>query len=70
LVHLNFEGIDDVMPQQLEVRIAKQMGNVALPAREEVVQTDDFIAIGDQTIAQMTAQKSCSAGDENAHGLG
>ena len=40
--------------------------NVALAASEQVVYAEDFISASDQTVDQVTAQKACTAGDQNA----
>ena len=67
LVNFGFERIDDVVPHQLEMRMANEMGNILFPASEVVVQTKDIVPFIEEPITEMTAQKSSSTSDENSH---
>lgn len=42
LVHFQQDGLHHVMPDQLKVELAQQVGDVVLAAREEVVHADDL----------------------------
>ena len=42
------------------------MGDVVLGPGEEVVETDDVVAFGEQTLAEVTAEEAGAAGDQNA----
>jgi hypothetical protein len=46
------------------------MGEVGFAAGEKVVETNDFVSLAEQTLAEMGTQKACSASDQNAHGRG
>ena len=70
LIHLNIERKSDIVAHQLEVRMIEQMGNVVLGAREEVVQTDDVVAVGQQAFAEMRAEEAGTTGDEDAGAVG
>jgi hypothetical protein len=67
-IHLEFEGIDDVMPHQLEAGIADEMLDVGLPPGEEVIEADDVVTLADEAIAKVRAEKSGTAGNEDTHG--
>jgi hypothetical protein len=41
--------------------------DVGLATSEEVVETDDFVALLDESVAKVRTEKSGSAGDKNAH---
>jgi len=47
--------------QDLETRIAKQMRNISSGTGEEVVDTDDFVPLSEQHLAQMTPDKARAA---------
>jgi len=48
LVDLVLERVDDVVPHELEARVILQVGDVELPAGEEVIEADDLMAVLDQ----------------------
>jgi len=45
LVHFDIEREGHIMAHQLEVRVIEQMGDIVLGASEEVVETDDIVAV-------------------------
>ena len=53
------------MTEELEMRIIEQMNDIVLRAGEEVVKTDDIVTLGEQTLAQMRAEETGTAGDEH-----
>ncbi|MGB5084695.1 MAG: hypothetical protein WBO09_08795 [Methylocystis silviterrae] len=53
------------MTDQFEARMADQVLDVVLGAREEVVDTDHVVAIGNKTVAQMRAKETRAASNEN-----
>ena len=56
----------NVVADQLEIRLVEQMLNVELLAGEEVIDADDVVALGYETVTQVRAEKSGAAGDEDA----
>ncbi|HET7238356.1 MAG TPA: hypothetical protein VFI76_04980, partial [Terrimicrobiaceae bacterium] len=50
LIDLDLERIDDVMSDQLELRILQKVGDVLFPAGEKVVQTQNLVALIDKPI--------------------
>lgn len=54
------------MAQQLEERIRRQVEDVALVPRVEVVRAEDLVAVVQQPFAQVGAKESGAAGDKNA----
>jgi hypothetical protein len=42
-------------------------GDVGLPPREKVVHAEDFVAFAEKSLAEMGAEETGAAGDENAH---
>lgn len=65
LVAFDNQRMHDVVPDQFEVRIADQVLNVRLAAGEKVVDADDVVSASDQPVAQVTSEKSGTAGDED-----
>jgi hypothetical protein len=66
LVDLDIERERHVVAHQLEALTIEEMGDVALGASEEVVDADDIAAALQQALAQMRAEKSGPARDEDA----
>lgn len=54
------------MAYELEMRMIEQMRDVILGAGEEIVETKDIMTIFQQTFAQVGADKTGTAGDEDA----
>ncbi len=66
LVDFDIERKGNVVAHQLEIWVIEEMGDVVLGAGEEVVETDDVVAFGEQTPAEMAAEEAGAAGDEDA----
>ena len=66
LIYLKKDRQGDVVTDDFEERIADEVFDVFLVAREKVVEADDVIALVDKTGTKMRPQKSGTAGDENA----
>jgi hypothetical protein len=66
LVDLRVERKGDVVAHQLEMLFADQVLDIALGPGEEIVDTDDIAARREQALAQMRAEKSGTAGDQDA----
>ena len=64
LVHFHVKRKCDVVTQQIEPRVAQEMGNIALRSRVEIVRAQDVSALLDQSIAQMGTEESCPPGNE------
>ncbi len=71
LIDLDAEGLGDVVPDELEVRVIHQVGDVLLAPGEEIVRADDFVVLLEQAFAEVGSEESGSASDKNAffHGL-
>jgi hypothetical protein len=54
-----------VVPDQLEVGFAQQVGDVRLLAGEKVVEADHVVPEFHQPLAQMGTEKPGTAGDQN-----
>ena len=66
LVDLDEQGEGHVVAQELEFRIAVQVGDVALLAGEQVVDAQHFLSAPEQPVAQVRAEKARAARDERA----
>ena len=70
LVHLENDRLRHVVPHEIEIRPAQQVGDVRLLAGEEIVQADHVVTLLDQPLAQVRTEKPGTAGDQNALNLG
>ena len=74
LVDLQPQRLDDVVAEELEVRLREEVGDVRLLAREEVVDADHVVTCIDEPLAQMAAEEAGATGDEDPlegrHGVG
>ena len=66
-VHLEAERLGHIVADEFEIGVGKQVGDVALPSGEIVVEADDLIAFVEQAFAEMGAEEAGSSGDEDSH---
>jgi hypothetical protein len=59
------QGIDDVVLDHVEARLALQVPQVRLPAGEEAVEADDASALAQEDVAQVGADEAGASGDEH-----
>ena len=58
----------DVVAHRLEMWVGQQMSDVVLAPGEIIVDAEHVVALGQQALAQMRAEKTGAAGDENTFG--
>ena len=68
-VDLELEGVDDVVPYELESGIPHEVPDVGLPPGEEVVEADDVVSLPDESVAEMGAEEAGPSGDQYTHGM-
>jgi hypothetical protein len=61
LVHLKENGERDIVPNQLKVRAAQQMGNIRFLRGKKIVQTDDIVAFFHELFAHVRPEKTRSS---------
>ena len=66
LVDFQIERESDVVPDDLEIRIADNVRDVLLAPGIEIVDANDVAAVGQEPFAQVRAEKSGPAGDQHA----
>ena len=64
---VDFQRLDDVGFDERVVRIAAQMGDVFRLAGDEIVDADDFMALAQEQVGQVRAEKARGAGNQNSH---
>ena len=69
LVHLEHDGLDDVVDDQLEVGVPQPLVHVALSAREHVVHHDHLVTRKHQAVNEVAADESGASGHQDAHPL-
>jgi len=52
---------------QFKLMIVEQVNDVLASAGEKIVERDDFVAVIEQSFAQMRADKTRAAGYKNSH---
>ncbi|KAK4392211.1 hypothetical protein Sango_1998900 [Sesamum angolense] len=65
LIDLQQNRLDNIMSNQLEPGIPKQMHHILLPPGEKVINDDDIIPSGDQLIDQMTTDEAGTTGNND-----
>ncbi|KAL0426358.1 UNVERIFIED_CONTAM: hypothetical protein Slati_2810600 [Sesamum latifolium] len=65
LIHLQQNRLDNIMSNQLEPRIPKQMHHILLPPGEKVINDNDIIPSGNQLIDQMTTDEASTTGNND-----
>ena len=68
LINLIFKRLGHVVPHELEIGVAQQVRDVALPAGEKIIEANNFVSLTQKSFAEMGPQKSGSPGNQNAHG--
>jgi hypothetical protein len=66
LVYFRIEREGNVMSDDFEVLMIKQLLDVTASACEEIVNTEDNGPIGEQALAEMRAKEAGTAGNEYA----
>jgi hypothetical protein len=56
-----------VVADEFEAGAADQVGDVVAAAGEEVVETDDVVAVLEESLAEVRADEARASGDENFH---
>ena len=67
-INLVLEVIDDIVTHQFKARIVDEMLDIDLSTGKKIIQTDDFVSLGDQAFAEVGTKESGSAGNEDTHG--
>lgn len=62
-LYVKWEG--NVMTDQFEMWVAKQVGNIVLGAAVEVVDADDVASVRNQPLAQMGAKEACPPSNQH-----
>jgi len=58
------DEVGDVVVDEFEVFVAGEMGDVVGIARDEVVDGDDVVALGEEAVDEMGAEEAGAAGDD------
>ena len=53
------------MADQLEVRMGQEVEDIVFASRKEIVEADDVVALPEQPLAEVRAEKTGAAGDQN-----
>lgn len=68
-VHLEAQRLRHIVADELEIRLAQQMADIRLGAREQIVEADDVGAVGHQALAKVRADEARSPGYEHSFGV-
>ena len=64
-IHVDVVG--HVVVDQLELRVADEMGDIFGSAGEKIIHADDLVTLGDHQVAHVRSEETGTAGDEHAH---
>jgi hypothetical protein len=59
--------LGDIVPYELKAIVASEMRDVVRAAGDEVIQTDDRMAVAEEAIREMRAEESSGSSYENSH---
>jgi hypothetical protein len=63
LIDLKHDRLRDIVPNQIEVRPTKQVRNVRLLTRKEIIDANNVMSFVDESFAKVRPQKPGPAGD-------
>lgn len=58
---MDFDVARNVLPEETEIRVREQVGNVGIGAGDKIVEAKDFPALFEEVFAQMGAEEARSA---------
>jgi hypothetical protein len=61
LIDPDVQGESDVVAHQLEALKLQDIGDVVLPSSKEIVDVENVVALGDEPLAQVRVEESCTA---------
>jgi hypothetical protein len=64
-IHLGEQGMGHIMPQHLEIRGPLQGGDVVVPAREEVIHTQNILPGSDKAFTKVASDEPGATGYKN-----
>ena len=67
LVNLYVERKSDIVSHHFEIGIVHQMRDIAFSAGEEVINTQNVMPFGEQTLTEVGTKKAGSSGYQNSH---
>jgi hypothetical protein len=67
LIDLEQDRLDYIMPNDLEVAAIHQVADVLPAPGEEVVEAQHLMPVGEQSLAKVRADETCSAGYQDPH---
>lgn len=68
-VNLSLEGVNDIVTEELETRVAEEVSDVGFAPGKEVVHAKDIMTFIEKAFAEMGAEETGPAGDEYSHSL-
>ena len=68
-IHLEAQRLRHIVADELEIRLAQEMGDIRLGAGEHVVEADDIAAARHQPLAEMRTDEAGPSGHEDALGV-
>ena len=66
LIDLKKNRMHHIVTNEFKIRVRQKMNDVVFLAGEKIIEADDIVALGDEAIAKVRAQKARAAGHENA----
>jgi hypothetical protein len=67
LIDLEKDRLGDIVPDQLKMMVVEQIRDILLAASEEIIETNNVVALREQSFTKMRANKPGTAGNKNSH---
>jgi len=67
LINLKQQRLDDIVTNQLEVRIRSQFLNILTTTGHEIIDTDNIISVREQSPAKVRTDKTGPTSEKYAH---
>jgi hypothetical protein len=65
-IHFDKDGMNYIVPDQLEVRMREEMSDVILAAREKIIDTEDVFLSIQERFTEVAAQETSASGYQDA----
>ncbi len=69
LVNLHLEGVNDVMADQFEICFREKVAYIVLSPGKKIIHAHNLVALAQQPLAQVAAQKARTACHQYTHFL-
>ena len=66
MIDFDTQRLGHIMADELKARMIEEVGDVLFAAGEQIVRTDDLMALSEQTFRKVRAKKTSATGDKDS----